>query len=133
MSNLLIINPVSLEDGLDYVFAKMGAIYGASFNRAFEGLEPVFVRQVWSEEIGQYLKSKEILDHALRNMHPDYPPSALKFRDLCKGSKDIFDLETRSGIEKLAEKMGSQKWDEMVQWSRYKGLILEEAERRGLI
>jgi hypothetical protein len=66
-------------------------------------------------------------------MHPDYPPSALKFRDLCKGSKDIFDLETRSGIEKLAEKMGSQKWDEMVQWSRYKGLILEEAERRGLI
>jgi hypothetical protein len=29
--------------------------------------------------------------------------------------------------------MGSQKWDEMVQWPKYKGLILEEAERRGLI
>lgn len=71
------------ENGLDYVFAYMGAIYGASFNRQWEGMDLSLVRQVWLETLGGFLTYKPTLDYALKRMNPDFPPSALKFRDLC--------------------------------------------------
>jgi len=133
MSNLLIFNPTSSDDGLDYIFGKMMAIYGQSFVRNWQDIDPGLMRQVWTEELGEYLKSKEILDHALKSMDADYPPSAIKFKQLCKTSKDIYDLETRVGVEKLAERLGLQAWDEMKHWSQYKGWVIKEAELRGVL
>ena len=133
MSNLLIINPTLPEDGLDYVFAKMGAIYGASFNRQFEGMNPDFVRQVWSEELGEFLKSKKILDHAFRQMDGDYPPSAIRFRQLCRSSEDIYDMTTLLGINRLANELEMPGWDQMEQWSIYRQKVINLAKKKGLI
>ena len=133
MSNLLIFNPTSSDDGLDYIFGKMMAIYGQSFVRNWQDIDPSLMRQVWTEELGEYLKSKEILDHALKSMDGDFPPSAIKFRQLCKSSQDIYDLETRGGVDKLAKRLGLETWDEIKHWPQYKNWVIKEAELRGVL
>jgi len=47
MSNYLETDFCSTEEGLDFIFGYMGAVYGASFTRHWEGVEADFVRQVW--------------------------------------------------------------------------------------
>lgn len=71
------------EEGLDYIFAYMGAVYGASFSRHWDGSDPVTIRAVWQEIIGPYLTSKVSMDYALKHLPPDFPPSAIAFRNLC--------------------------------------------------
>ena len=70
------------EQGLDYSFAKMGAIYGATFLRNWQGVDPNLVHQVWLQECGRMLTYRPKIDHALRFMHPERPPSALSFKNL---------------------------------------------------
>lgn len=77
------------DDGLDYVFATMGAIYGASFSRHFESMDPDFVRQVWMDQIGIFLTYKPSLDFAIQHLNPEFIPSAIKFRDLCNSGPSI--------------------------------------------
>ena len=77
------------EEGLDYIFAYMGAIYGASFSRHWDGSDPTTVRAVWQEVIGPYLTSKASMDYALKNLPPDFPPSAIAFRNLCIKGPDL--------------------------------------------
>jgi len=47
MSNYSDDNFCSQDDGLDYVFAKLGAIYGSTFTRHFDGMDPDLIRTVW--------------------------------------------------------------------------------------
>lgn len=78
-----------MDDGLDYIFAYMGAVYGASFTRHWEGNNPDIVRDVWKEILGRFLKHKESLDFALQNLPPDFPPSAIAFKNLCNAGPMI--------------------------------------------
>ena len=133
MSNLLIINQSSPDDGLDYIFGKMYAIYGQTFIRHWQDVDSQLMRQVWTEELGDFLKSKDILDHALKNMDGDFPPSVIKFRQLCKSSREIYDLDTRIGIEKLAEVCKLPSWDEMEHWHIYKDKVIQMAKSMGLV
>jgi hypothetical protein len=82
------------DDGLDYVFGKMGAIYGATFTRHWEGVDTQLVRDVWAEALGKFLTNKPSLDYALKNMNPDFPPSALAFAKLCQAGPEIRRDET---------------------------------------
>lgn len=77
------------ESGLDYIFVMMGAIYGATFNRHWEGMELEVVRQVWKEKLGRFLTYKPTLDYALSHLKGDFPPSAITFRDLCNAGPSI--------------------------------------------
>ena len=77
------------DEGLDYIFVYMGSIYGASFNRHWEGMELDVVRQVWKETLGRFLTYKPSLDFALKKMDEDFPPSAIKFRNLCNAGPII--------------------------------------------
>jgi hypothetical protein len=70
------------EQGLDYAFANMGAIYGQTFTRNFTGIDPKVVRAAWLNQCGHLLTYRPALDHALRHMSAEYPPSAIKFRYL---------------------------------------------------
>lgn len=70
-------------EGLDYIFAYMGAVYGAAFSRHWDGSDPTTVRAVWEEIVGVYLTNKPIMDYALANLPADFPPSAIAFRNLC--------------------------------------------------
>ena len=89
MSNYLDDNFCSLDDGLDYIFTKMGAIYGASFMRHFDGVDSSIVREVWKEQIGGFLTHKPSMDFAIEHLNSEFIPSAIKFRELCNSGPSI--------------------------------------------
>lgn len=83
MSNYSEADFCNADDGLDYIFGYMGAIYGATFNRHWEGMNLELVRQVWKEKLGRFLTYKPSLDYALEKLDANFPPSAIRFRELC--------------------------------------------------
>jgi hypothetical protein len=89
MSNYLESDFCTKDDGLDYIFAIMGATYGAAFNRHFEGMDLNLVRSVWSNTLGGFLTYKPSLHHAIRLLPADFPPSAIKFREFCNAGPSI--------------------------------------------
>jgi hypothetical protein len=92
-------NFTTLDQGLDYVFGYMGAVYGASFNRHWENSDLGLVRQVWKDVLGRYLSYKPSLDFALKSMDKNFIPSALAIKDLCQQGPRIPD-KPNSMIEK---------------------------------
>jgi len=72
----------SKDQGLDYIFGRMGAIYGAAFTRHWEGVDLSMVRQTWGEMLGVYATYKPTIDFALNSMGK-FVPSAIEFKDLC--------------------------------------------------
>ena len=98
----------TIDQGLDYIFARMGAIYGAVFTRHWESVDPALVRQVWAEECGRMLTYRPKLDYALRCMNQDRPPSALAFKNLLNSGPAIpdkpnFHIERQLTQAELAE------------------------------
>ena len=89
MSNYSDDNFCSQDDGLDYVFAKLGAIYGSTFTRHFDGMDPDLIRTVWIEQIGKFLTYKPSMDYAIEHLNADFVPSAIKFRELCNSGPSI--------------------------------------------
>lgn len=77
------------DQGLDYIFGKMSAIYGASFTRHFEGVDPQLIRDTWKEMLGVYATYKPAIDFALKYMDKTFPPSAIAFTELCEQSGRI--------------------------------------------
>lgn len=71
------------DDGLDYIFTKLGAIFGATFMRHFDGLQSEVVREVWKEQIGKFLTYRPSMDFAIQHLNSEFIPSAIKFRELC--------------------------------------------------
>ena len=82
------------ESGFEYVFARLNAIYGASFVRHWDGIDPNMIRQEWINQLGIYLTYRPIMDYAINCCNPDFPPSALKFRDLCNNGPSIPNRDT---------------------------------------
>lgn len=89
MSDYLETDFCDVDSGLDYIFGYMGAIYGASFNRHWEGMDAGLIRQVWKEQLGRFLTYKPSLDYAMKHLDGDFPPSAIKFREYCNAGPHI--------------------------------------------
>ena len=77
------------EQGLDYIFGYMSGVYGGSFTRHWEQVEPELVRSVWQKELGRFLTYKPLLDYALSHLPPNMPPSAIAFRNTCNAGPAI--------------------------------------------
>lgn len=77
------------DEGLDYIFARMMAIFGAPFNRHFDGIDPDFVRQEWKTQLGRFLTYKPSMDYAISKLDGEFVPSAIKFRNLCNAGPQI--------------------------------------------
>ena len=71
------------DEGIDYIFSRMAATYGASFMRHWDGVDPQVVRSVWKSDVGIYLQSRASMDYALAHMHQDFPPSSIAFKNQC--------------------------------------------------
>lgn len=89
MSNYLETDFCTQDEGLDYIFARMLAIFGASFNRHFDGINPSFVREEWKKQIGKFLTYRPSMDFAIEKLDGDFVPSAIKFRNLCNSGPEI--------------------------------------------
>lgn len=89
MSTYLETDFCSTDEGLDYIFGYMGAVYGASFSRHWENIDPGLVRNVWAKELSRFLTYKPSLDYALKHLPPTFIPSAVAFCLTCKNGPRI--------------------------------------------
>jgi len=89
MSNYSINDFCTHEEGLDYIFARMTAIYGATFIRHFEGIDHRLIRREWISQLGRFLTYRPSLDYAINCLDPDFVPSAIKFLILCRNGPHI--------------------------------------------
>lgn len=87
------------EDGVKYIFAQLGASYGASFSRHWAGLNLDMVRQTWITQLGRYATYRPSMDFALANMNAEFVPSLPAFKSLCEQGPRIPD-KPHSLIEK---------------------------------
>ena len=86
MSNYSEADFCSPDEGLDYVFTRMNAIFGVPFNRHFDGLDPNVVRQEWKHQLGNFLTYRPTMDYAISMLDGEFIPSAIKFRKLDRKS-----------------------------------------------
>ncbi len=77
------------DSGFDFIFGYMNAIYGSRFISHWQDIDPGLVRQIWKEQLGVFLTYKPSLDHAIKHLDGDFPPSAIKFRDYCNSGPEI--------------------------------------------
>ncbi len=89
MSNYLETDFCTADQGLDYIFARMMAIFGTPFNRHFDGIDPEFVRQEWKNQLGRFLTYRPSMDFAIVKLDGEFIPSAIKFRNLCNAGPEI--------------------------------------------
>lgn len=95
------------EEGLDYIFGRMMAIFGASFARHFDGIDPALVRQEWMEQLGRFLTYRPSMDYAISKLDGEFVPSAIKFRNLCNAgphipAKPVLQIEKQMTAEQKA-------------------------------
>jgi hypothetical protein len=89
MSNYSEIDFCQAEEGLDYIFGRMSAIYGAAFLRHWEGVDHNLVRQEWANQLGRFLTYRPSMDFAIDKLNEEFVPSAIKFRILCNQGPEI--------------------------------------------
>lgn len=127
MSNYSEVKLCSQDDGLDYIFAKMGAIYGSQFIKHWDGVDHNLVRTVWKEALGRAITYKQTMDWALKHMNPDYPPSALAFAKLCKESPDQIPLKPSNTITHQPTQ------EEINRWAKEKAEAMEFIKNFGKV
>jgi hypothetical protein len=69
---------------IDRIHARILVRYGAAWIRMWDGVEPEAVKADWAQVLAGL--SPESIAHALDNLPPDRPPTALQFRDLCRSA-----------------------------------------------
>lgn len=89
MSSYLETDFCDAEQGLDFIFGYMSAVYGATFTRHWERVDPSLVRSVWAKELGKFLTYRPSLEYALKHLPPNMPPSAIAFRNTCNSGPAI--------------------------------------------
>ena len=111
MSNYLETDFCTQDQGLDYIFGRMMAIFGTPFNRHFDGLDPDFVRQEWKNQLGRFLTYRPSMDFAIAKLDGEFIPSAIKFRNLCNSGPVIphKSLPTLERKQTLHEQIATEK------------------------
>lgn len=82
-------NDCTQDEGLDYIFGRMSAIYGAAFLRHWEGVDLELVRQEWQRQLGNFLTYRPSMDYAIDRLKGEFPPSAITFREYCNAGPNI--------------------------------------------
>ena len=82
-------NECTPDEGLDYIFGRMSAIYGAAFLRHWEGVDLELVRQEWQRQLGRFLTYRPSMDYAIDRLKGEFPPSAITFREYCNAGPNI--------------------------------------------
>ena len=70
--------PASL---VDVIFARLTMTYGRDFMDRWPGIEPAAVKASWGLELAGF--GPEAVYHALDNLPPAKPPTALEFKAAC--------------------------------------------------
>jgi hypothetical protein len=114
------------DQGLDYIFGRMMAIFGAPFNRHFDGIDPEFVRHEWKEQLGKFLTYRPSMDYAIGRLDGEFVPSAIKFRNLCNSGPEI----PVKPVLKI-EKQLTQQQKDVIEFHKAKAKALLEELKKG--
>jgi hypothetical protein len=108
------------DQGFDYIFGRMSAIYGNDFARKWDGIDPNLIRQEWIGTLGHYLTIKSVMDYALSNLDPVRPPSSIQMKKLCydaprlnTADKVLEDRSKSSNYSEDAKRAGLAKLEEL--------------------
>lgn len=74
-------------DWVDRLFTRLTVRYGASFMRQYEGVDIRLVHGDWALALSGF--SAHAIAYGLEHLPADFPPNALKFRDLCRKAPEI--------------------------------------------
>ena len=77
------------NQGFDYIFGRMNAIYGNDFARKWDGIDANLIRNEWVSTLGRLLTYRPMMDYALAHLDPARPPSSLLFRKICQDGPSI--------------------------------------------
>ena len=88
-----------VNQGFDYIFGRMNAIYGNDFARKWDGIDPNLIRGEWIGTLGRFLTYRPMMDYALSNLDPARPPSSLLFRKICQDGPTIPPREPVTQVE----------------------------------
>lgn len=69
---------------VDSIFQKLVLVYGRDFIGRWEGLSLADVKDDWRRELAGFENWPAAIAHALANLPPAKPPTALEFRDLAR-------------------------------------------------
>lgn len=69
---------------VDALFARLALRYGVAFTRQYEGLDMAAVKADWAEVLDGYEAAD--VAYALEHLPTDFPPTALKFREMCRNA-----------------------------------------------
>jgi len=114
------------DQGLDYIFGRMMAIFGATFNRHFDGIDPGFVRQEWKKQLGSFLTYRPSMDFAIEKLDGEFVPSAIKFRNLCNTGPAI----PRKPVMSIEKQLTQKEKDEIERNKRIALAKLAELRRQ---
>lgn len=68
------------------LFDRLTVRYGESFQRQYGKLDPELVKADWAQVLDGMRDHPEAIAWALDHLPADYPPTALRFRDLCRAA-----------------------------------------------
>ena len=68
---------------VDRIFARLGATYGAAWDRAMGSAPLADVKTVWAHELAGFAPHLQSIAWALENL-PERCPNVIEFRNLCR-------------------------------------------------
>lgn len=102
-------------DWVERLFSRLVVRYGASFMRQYDGVDLRLVKGDWAVALSGF--SAPAIAYGLEHLPADFPPNAIKFRDICRKAPEVLppalpapdaDPErVAAALAKLAEKPAS--------------------------
>jgi hypothetical protein len=87
------------NQGFDYIFGRMNAIYGNDFARKWDGIDANLIRTEWIGTLGRFLTYRPVMDYTLLHLDPARPPSSLQFRKICQDAPAIPSRQPLAQVE----------------------------------
>lgn len=94
---------------VEKIFQKLILVYGRDFLARWEGVELADVKADWAAELAGFERWPEAIAHAIANLPPAKPPTALEFRDLARKAprREALALpDAKADPERMAAELG---------------------------
>jgi len=71
------------QKAIDRLFDRLGATYGAAWDRSLGATPLVDAKSIWAHELQGFAQRLEAVVWALDQL-PEHPPNVIQFRNLCR-------------------------------------------------
>lgn len=129
------------SETVDWIFGRMAVRYGAAWLNKWDGIPMEAVKTDWARELG--MTRSDAIAYALRFLPLDFPPTVLRFREICRRAPEPEQPKRLQGppvdIQRVAELTAkakaatsgknSRRWAEALRDREKTGDVLTEGQR----